>query len=299
MTKKTDDFIINLDSKREIESSFAVVNKIIRTASSGRNYLDVTLTDRTGRIDGRMFPKGNLEEIFDSINTGSICEICGNTSEFPPGSGRINIIINSITELSESDYDLDDFIITSDNNKEELIKEIRATIKNMENVHLKNLLKSFFCDQDFTDVFYDAPAAKIHHHNYIGGLLDHSVEVLKICQCLCELFPELDQDLLYTGVLLHDIGKMRAYDYDLVKIEMSEEGIMLNHLFMSAYMVYEKIKSLNFPQDLSTNLLHCILSHHGAVSMGWGSTVSPKLPEAVALHYADNMDARVKEMFQK
>jgi 3'-5' exoribonuclease len=299
MTKKPDDFVENLDSQRGIESSFAVVNKIIRTASSGRSYLDITLTDKTGQINGRMFPEDNLEEIYDSINTGSICEICGNTNEFPPGSGRINIIINSITELSDGDYDLDDFIRTSDNNKEELIEEILVIIRNMENVSLKTLLKSFFCDQDFTDVYYEAPAAKQHHHNYIGGLLDHSVEVLKICQCLCELFPQLDQDLLYAGVLLHDIGKMKAYDYDLVKIDMSEEGILLNHLFMSAYIVNEKMKSLDFPEDLSNKLLHLILSHHGAVSLGWGSTVSPKLPEAVALHYADNLDARVKEMFQK
>jgi len=246
-----------------------------------------------------MFPEDNVEEIFDSINTGSICEICGNTNEFPPGSGRINIIINSIRELSEDQYNLDDFIQTSDNDHDELVQEIRVTIKNMENVHMKNLLKSFFCDQAFTDVYYEVPAAKVHHHNYIGGLLDHSVEVLKICKCLSELFPELDLDLLYTGVLLHDIGKMKAYNYDLVKIDMSEEGIFLNHLFMSAYMVNEKMKSLDFPQNLSTKLLHLILSHHGAVSLGWGSTVSPKLPEAVALHYADNLDARVKEMFQK
>jgi 3'-5' exoribonuclease len=299
MTKKTSDYIKNLDSSRGIESLFAVVNKIIRTASSGRNYLDLTLTDRTGQIDGRMFPEDKLEEIFDAINTGSICKISGNTSEFPPGSGKFNIVINSITELSEDEYDLNDFIRTSDNNKEELVEEIRSTIKNMENIHLKNLLKSFFCDQNFTDVYYEAPSAKIHHHNYIGGLLDHSVEVLKICKCLCELFPDLDKDLLYTGSLLHDIGKIKAYNYDLIKIDWSEDGKLLNHLYISADMVNEKIKSLDFPGNLSKKLLHLILSHHGKVSLGWGSTVSPKIPEAVALHYADNLDARVKEMFQK
>ena len=299
MTKKIDDFIENIDSMRLIESQFAVVNKIIRTASSGRNYLDITLTDRTGRIDGRMFPEDKLEEIYDAINTGTICKICGNTNEFPPGSGRFNIVIKSITELTEDEYDLDNFICISDNNIEELVEEIRFTIKNIENVHLKHLLKSFFCDQNFTDVYYEAPAAKKYHHNYLGGLLDHSVEVLKICKCLCELFPDLDEDLLYTGVLLHDIGKIKAYNYDLVKIELSDEGKLLNHLYISADMVNAKIKSIDFPDDLTKKLLHMILSHHGAVSLGWGSTVSPKIPEAVALHYADNLDARVKETFRK
>jgi len=246
-----------------------------------------------------MFPDDNIQGIFNSIKEGSICKICGNVNEFPPGSGKINIIVNSINELSEDDYDLDDFIRTSDNDHDELVEEIRLTIKNMENVHLKNLLKSFFCDQEFTKVYYKAPSAIVHHHNYIGGLLDHSVEVLKICKTLCGIFPDLDRDLLYTGVLLHDIGKMRAYNHDLLKIEMSTKGRLMGHLYMSCELVKEKMKDLDFPDELSSKLLHLILSHHGDISMGWGSTISPKLPEAVALHYADNLDARVKEMFQK
>jgi 3'-5' exoribonuclease len=300
LTKKSpSDFVENLKTQRSINSQFAIVHKIIRTASSGRNYLDITLTDKTGRIDGRMFPDDNIEGLFNSINTGSICEIRGTVTEFPPGSGKVNIVINSLTELCDDDYHLEDFIKTSDNDKEKLIKEIRSVIKNMENPHLKNLLKSFFCDKSFTDEFYQAPAAMIHHHNYLGGLLDHSVEVLLICQRLCELFPQLDPDLLYTGALLHDLGKIKAYDYDAIKIEMSQDSILVDHIFRTAYLVKEKMNSLQFPEKLSQQVLHLILSHHGKVRLGWGSTVNPKLPEAVALHHADNLDARVKEMFPK
>ncbi|NYT18454.1 MAG: HD domain-containing protein, partial [Methanobacteriales archaeon] len=171
--------------------------------------------------------------------------------------------------------------------------------QNMENDDLKNLLKSFFCNQEFTEQFYKAPAAIIHHHNYQGGLLDHSVEVLLICQRLCEIFPQLDRDLLFTGALLHDVGKIRTYDYDTVKIEMSTDSILLDHLYMSADMVNDHMKSLNFSEELSQKVLHLILSHHGPVSLGWGSTVNPKIPEAMALHHADNLDARVKEIIQK
>lgn len=300
MTQKAPpDLIENLTSARDIESQFAVIHKVLRTASSGRNYLDLTLTDRTGQIKGRMFPDKNVEELFNSINTGCICKIDGRVNEFPPGSKQFNIIINSLTELEEEDYVLKDFVRISDHDHDDLTNEIITTIKRVENPYLKNLLKSFFCDKEFTDEFYIAPAAKIHHHNYRGGLLDHTVEVLKLCRTLCELFPKLDQDLLYTGVLLHDVGKIKAYDYDSVKIEMSKDSILLDHLYLSAEMVKKKMSSLNFSDELSHKVLHLILSHHGDVKLGWGSSVDPKLPEAVALHYADHLDAKVKKMFQK
>ena len=131
-----------------------------------------------------------------------------------------------------------------------------------------------------------------------GWSFEHS-RLLLICKRLCELFPQLDPDLLFTGALLHDVGKIRTYDYDKIKIEMSRDSILLDHLFMSADMVNDHMKSLNFPEELSQQVLHLILSHHGKVSLGWGSTVNPKLPEAVALHHADNLDARVKEMIEK
>lgn len=300
MSKKShNDFVQNLDSQRNICSTFAVLNKTIRTASTGRNYIDLTLTDKTGRISGRIFPDNNVQDVFDSIVSGGICKIWGNVTEFPPQSGKYNIVINSLEELSEEDYHLDDFIRTSSNDQDQLRNEIRSTIKKISNPELKNLLKTFFCDDQFTERFFQCPAAKIHHHNYLGGLLDHTVEVLRLCKTILDLFPDLDSDLLCTGALLHDIGKIRAYDYDQVKIEMSPQGLSLGHMYLSAEMVKEKINDLDISDELSDSLLHLILSHHGKVAMGWGSVIDPKTPEAVALHYADNLDARVKEMFQK
>jgi 3'-5' exoribonuclease len=300
MTRKlAEDFVANLNSQRSIDAAFAVIHKTMRTASSGRNYLALSLTDKTGRIDGRMFPDSQVETIFNSIPTGTICQVEGMVSEFPPGSGKMNIVINSLRELCEGEYILEDFISSSPMNRDEQVKVIRRIIRDMENPQLKSLLKSFFCDQEFTEKYYKAPAAIIHHHNYLGGLLDHSVEVLLICERLCDLFPKLDRDLLYTGALLHDVGKIRTYDYDKVKIEMSRDSVLLDHLFMSADMVNDRMKSLKFSEELSQQVLHLILSHHGKVSLGWGSTVNPKLPEAVALHHADNLDARVKEIMEK
>lgn len=299
MTKKLEnDFVENLDQTRSISSKFVVVDKYIKKSLNGRYYISLVFSDRTGRINGRMFPKKNAENILESIDVGGVCRLEGNVNEFPQGSGNFNVIVNNIVGLSEGEYDLDDFVVASQRDKDELVGEVRQLIKSVENQDLKKLLRSFFCDKDFAEKFYTAPAARFHHHNYLSGLLEHTVEVLKISMTLCELFPELDSDMLYTGIMLHDIGKIQTYKYDLTHIEFSEKGMLLDHIFISSDMVKEKIKALEIPEEISDKLLHMILSHHGDVSNGWGSTIDPKTPEAVALHYADNVDARVKDILQ-
>ena len=298
MSKKDEDFIENLKLTRDISSEFAVAEKIIRTSAKGRKYLDITLTDRTGQIDGRMFPS-DVESVHDSINLGSVCNVIGRISEFPLGSGKFNMVINVIDELKEDEYFIEDFVMASENNSDDLVVEIGRAIKEMKDIQLKRLLKAFFCDNNFTKQFYNAPAAVVHHHNYMGGLLDHTVEILKICRTMCKIFPDLNQDLLFCGVLLHDIGKIKTYTYGTGPIGFSEEGELLDHVYISCEMVKEKMISLETPEELSNQILHMILSHHGHISYGWGSSVDPKTPEALTLHYADNMDAKVKEVFQR
>ena len=241
----------------------------------------------------------DVEATHDTINLGSICRIVGRISEFPSGSGKFNMVINVLNELDEDEYLLEDFIMASDNNSDDLISEIRTTIKEMKSTELKNLLKSFFCDKNFTEQFYNAPAAIVHHHNYMGGLLDHTVEVLKISKTACEIFPDLNPDLLYCGVLLHDVGKIKTYTYGTGPIGFSEEGELLDHIYISCEMVKVRLEKLEIPEEISNQILHMILSHHGYISYGWGSPVDPKTPEAKTLHYSDDMDAKIKETFQR
>lgn len=301
MLKKEDDFIEKLNTVRRINTSFVIASATIKTARNGKDYLEFSLTDKTGEITARMFPNRDAQDIFENINQKSIYLINGNVDEFPRNSQNFSIKVDSFQPLEEDEYHLDDFIRTCQKDPEELIQEIMTTIDHMENPYLKKLLQEFFNDPEFAQAFSTAPSAKIYHHNYQGGLLEHTVEVLKICKTACQLFPQLDKELLYTGAILHDVGKLRAYDYDLISIDISNEGKMLDHLFISANMVKEKIDSLDedMPENLQTQLLHLILSHHGEVRNGWGSPVDPKTPEAVALHHADNLDAKVKGLLQK
>ena len=293
MPKKEEHFIKKLDKPGFIESKFAISDKIMKTSTNGNPYLDVTLTDKTGQFDGRIFH--DVDEIYEKINVGSVCLIKGKIGEFPPGSGRFNMVINSITELKETEYQNEDFKRVSVNDVKVYLEFIASTIDLIKNQDLKNLLNAFFSDETFLSEFSMAPAAIVHHHNYEGGLLDHTVEVLKLSKTTTELFPDLDKDILYAGVLLHDLGKMKTYTYGNGIIGYSEEGDMLDHIYLSCEMVKEKMDALETPRELAIEILHMILSHHGAISLGWGSSVDPKTPEALALHYADNLDAKVKK----
>ena len=171
MSKKVEDFIENLNVTRDISSKFAVSEKIIRTSAKGRKYLDLTLADKTGQMDGRMFTP-DVDIIYESINLGRVYEVIGRISEFPPDSGKYNMVVNLIDELKEDEYLLEDFVMISQNNSNDQIKEIKRAIDEVQDTHIKSLLKAFFCDDDFTKEFYMAPAAIVHHHNYMGGLLD-------------------------------------------------------------------------------------------------------------------------------
>ncbi len=296
--KEDEDFIENLKTARRLKASFVIASKTIKTARNGNDYLELRLTDKTGEIIARMFTNKDASEIFENIHEKSIYNIMGSVDEFPRNSGNFSIKVDGFKELNEDEYDIDDFTRTSGKDKDKLLNEIHTTIHEMENNYLKKLLESFFNDSEFTDEFCKAPSAKIHHHNYLGGLLEHTVEVLIICRTVCELFPRLNSDLLYTGAILHDVGKIKNYDYDLTYIDISNEGKLLDHLYISCDIVKEKMKVIKTPEDIQLQVLHLILSHHGEVSNGWGSPVNPKTPEAVALHYADNLDAKVKGIIQ-
>jgi 3'-5' exoribonuclease len=203
--------------------------------------------------------------------------------------GTLQATISSLTKTIPLDYS--DYLLQSDKNLDELIKKIFSKIDSIENPHLKNLLESFFKNQEFIEKFKKAPAATKVHQPYIGGLTEHTINVVAICETICNIYKEINRDFLITMAILHDIGKIREYTYDKV-IEHTDEGKLLGHIVIGLEMIDQKIKSLdNFPPDLELMVKHTLLSHHGHFEFG-----SPKLPSiltAIALHYADEMEAKV------
>ncbi len=205
--------------------------------------------------------------------------------------GTLQATISSLIKIAPLDLDYSDYLPQSKENLDELISKIFSKINSIENYHLKNLLKTFFDDQEFVEKFKKAPAATKVHQPYLGGLLEHTCNLVRICDTICDIFKEINREFLITMALLHDIGKVREYTYDRV-IEYTDEGKLLGHIAIGLEMIDQKIKSLdNFPPDLELMIKHTLLSHHGRFEFG-----SPKLPSiltAIALHYADEMDAKV------
>lgn len=298
MSKKEEEFIINIPLSKPVSSQFIISDKQLKISQTGRKYLEFVISDKTGDIMGRYFPNDSIDEIYDSIILGEVYQVLGHVNEFPKNSGKFNFVINKLSTLSKEEYDINDFLRISKTNKNDLILKINETINNMQDNSLKNLLESFFNDKSFLENFSNAPAAKFHHHNYISGLLEHTVEVLELCEKTSAIFPELNKDLLFTGAILHDIGKIEVYDFKLGSILYSERGKLLDHIFISADMVKNKMNDISISEELADNLLHLILSHHGDVNLGWGSSVTPQTPEAIALHHSDNLDAKVKGILQ-
>ena len=309
--KTDEDFVSQLKTDRKIDTSFIIANKSIKVSKIGKKFVTLQFADKSGKINGIKFFNNDSEadEVYDNIIVNEPHQIRGRVEEFPSGTGQYNIKFENIKRLNRSDCDLADYIIVSDKNQEEMMQEIISTIERIENHHLKLILESFFEDENFVKEFYDCPAAKLYHHNYVGGLLEHTVSVLRICKTISDFYPALDPNLLYAGAILHDIGKIHTYDYDRISIEMSDRGIFFDHIVMCNSMIASKLDSISAIigsngndneleefKEISMNLQHLILSHHGEKKNGWGSPVDPQTPEAVALHHADNMDAKVKHL---
>ena len=294
MPKKEADYIKKFNESRKIISQFLIIEKSIKKSKNNKPFLELLLQDKTGQIVGRMFNKKAYNE-FEKIEEGKIYNIVGKIQEFPHGSNKFNILIERI--ILANNFNEEEFIIQIEN-QESHIEYLINTIHEIEDKELKLLLASLFEDEEFFEKFITAPAAKKHHHNYKGGLLVHTNEVVEICKTISTIYEDIDRDLLITGAILHDIGKIETYDYKTERIEMNKKGILVDHIFISASIVKEKMDSLKISENKKINLIHLILSHHGDVELGWGSSVNPRIPEAVALHHADDMSAKISKSIE-
>jgi 3'-5' exoribonuclease len=204
---------------------------------------------------------------------------------------RIQISIAGLEKIDRSDADMSDFLESSSFSKEEMLKEIKKYSGKVKNVYLKKLLNAFFKDSDFVDGFCSAPAAKAVHHAYLGGLLEHTLSVTRLVMLIRKNYPRLNEDVLITGAILHDIGKIKELSTK-VGFDYTNDGRLLGHIVIGTMMLEKKIEQIkDFPASLSSLLKHMILSHHGVYE--WGSPKKPKTLEALVLHYADDIDAKI------
>jgi len=248
--------------------------------------LQADVMDRTGSIEGRVWD--NAEEIASLLHEAVIVKLEGEVEEF---QGRLQVRVLRLRLAEANESDRADMFASTKRNVEVMMQTIDDAIEAIEDEKIKRLLLHFFGEESFRQAFSTAPAARRIHHAYLGGLLEHTYEILQLSIPLLELYPEIKHDLLVAGILLHDVGKLREFSWE-TDIEYSDEGRLLGHVVPGAEMVASAIKQIDeFPTELAIRIQHLILSHHGRYE--WGSPRRPKTLEAIALHHLENLDGQV------
>ncbi|MFC1474925.1 3'-5' exoribonuclease YhaM family protein [bacterium] len=255
------------------------------------HYAVFSFSDRTGYIKGVCWERG--ETYHSTVSDGSIVQVDGRIVTF---NKQLQINIDRIEANPQKEHDPDDFMAVSPLDPEELFGEIQEAIGRTENPHLKELLESFFGDEEFAEAFKKCPAAKSIHHSYLGGLMEHTRNCMRLAETLCELYPQLNRDMLVSGVLMHDMGKTVEMSFD-TRVDYTDKGKLLGHIVIGQNMIRDKIDAMpDFPEELANEIAHLIISHHGENSTG--SPKRPKTAEACALHFLENLDAQTKRFLQ-
>lgn len=255
---------------------------------NGKNYDNVILQDKTGTLDAKIWDPNNVG--IADFGAMDYIEVYGDIVSF---NGALQLNVKRVRRCEEGEYDETEYMPVSKKNIEGMYAELLEMIESIENTYLRTLLRKFFVeDKSFAERFKKASAAKTIHHGFIGGLLEHTLSVTKLCAYYCTAYPALNRDLLLTSAICHDIGKTKEISAFPVN-DYTEEGQFLGHVVMGSEMVAEKVREIpGFPELLEMELKHCILSHHGEYE--FGSPKKPALIEAVALSHADDTDAKLE-----
>jgi 3'-5' exoribonuclease len=279
-------FIEDIREGEEIASPFLLGDLRLGQTRNGKPFATLKLQDRTGTIDGRVWDRA--EEFFQSFKAGDVLIIRGVADSF---NNQVQIKVGGWQRLDLAEVDQSHFLPTSPYDVETMFAELRGILTGMSDPHLGGLVRDFLDDGDLMAEFKRAPAAKRFHHAYIGGLLEHTLSIVRSVVAVHPLYPNLNRDLLLAGALLHDIGKVREFDQGLAG-DYTHEGRLLGHILIGLGMVEDKIAARpDFPRETAILLEHLVVSHHGENELG--SPKKPKILEGLALHLLDDLDAKM------
>jgi 3'-5' exoribonuclease len=282
-------YVSELEPNQVVTGTFLVSYKDVRQKKTGDPYLSLTLSDRTGDLDAKMWD--NAAEAMDTFGRDSFVRVKGLLQVF---QNRPQLTVHKIQPVADAEIEASDYFPVSKRDRAEMFAELEGWIAGMGNVHLKALLEAVFADQNVALAFRTAPAAKSVHHNWIGGLIEHVLSLCNLAKFAAGHYAGIDFDLLLSGVILHDLGKIHELSYAR-SFAYTTEGQLLGHIVIGLRMVDEKIAAIpGFPGPLRDLLLHMIVSHHG--QLDFGSPKVPLFPEALLLHLLDNMDSKMECM---
>lgn len=283
-------YINELNDKDSVREIYLVKKVTDGTAKNGNAFQTVTLQDKTGTIDGKIWDLNSNG--IGEFDEGDFALVGADVKLF---NGAKQLTIKMIRKANEGEYDEGDYFPRSAIEPGTMYRELSAMIDSISSEYFKKLLKLIFIDdENFKKTFKEHSAAKTVHHSFIGGLLEHTLSVARICDFYSKNYPFMDRDLLVSAALLHDIGKTKELS-TYPQNDYTDEGQLLGHIIIGSQMVSEAIKKVpGFPKVKANELIHCILSHHGQLE--FGSPKKPELLEAMALSFADNCDAKIETM---
>jgi 3'-5' exoribonuclease len=252
--------------------------------SDGKSFLSLELGDASGRIDAVLW--NDADNAYKSLSPGDVAQVKAVVGKY---KDNMQLRVDNIRKCEIGEYEITDYLASSSLSRKELETSLRTEITSVKTPHMSKLLKLFFDDSDFMKEFMDAPAAKLWHHAWIGGLAEHTVSVCRLARAALKNYQLLDADILITGCLLHDIGKIREFAVTTF-VDYSDDGRLMGHLVLGDQMLMEKISKMkDFPEEAAKRLRHIVLSHHGEKEKG--SPVVPATLEALIVHHCDFMDA--------
>lgn len=282
-------YIKDLSEGEKVNAVYLCRKKQSALTKAGKPYESLTLQDKTGTLDAKIWEPGSMGiDDFDELDY--IC-VTGDITSF---QGAKQLSIKRLRVAADGEYQPEDYLPCSPRDPQEMMEELKALIESVKAPYMRRLLTIFFEDAEFVRQFRSHSAAKSVHHGYVGGLLEHTLCVTKNCDYLAKSYPFLDRDLLLTAAVFHDIGKLDELS-SFPQNDYTDQGQLLGHIMIGALRIGEKMDQIpDFPEVKKRELLHCILSHHGELE--FGSPKKPAIAEAVALSFADNLDAKLETM---
>ena len=286
-------FINEIEAGETIDDIYMVREPILRSTTRGDLYIAMYLSDRTGQINGRMWQA--TEAAYKALPKPGFVHIHGRSELY---QNKLQIVVNNISIVDAGKVGIEDFLARTDKDTDKMFDEIKKTVGRIKNHQLKALVEEFLADAELMENFYTAPGGTALHHNYLGGLLEHTHNMLRVAVAILPLYPKVQADLVLAGIFLHDMGKTEELSYDMA-FSYTDSGQLIGHIVKTVLMVNQKADALRakgtqIEQTVFDALVHIILSHHGAFD--FGSPKLPATPEAFMVYYIDDLDAKVNQV---
>jgi 3'-5' exoribonuclease len=289
-------FVDQIQAGATIDGIYMISQPVLRSTTRGDLYIAMFVSDKTGRLNGRIWQA--TEQLFNSLPKEGFAHIRGRSELY---QNALQIVADHIAAVPAEKVDINDYLPRTEKDVQQMFEEVKKIVSEIKNPFLKGLVNEFLSDKELMKNFCKAPAATANHHSYIGGLLEHTNNMLNVAKAILPFYPQLQSDLVLAGIFLHDMGKTEELSYQMA-FGYTDSGQLIGHIVLTVKMVNKKAEAIEkagqeVDKEILESLEHIILSHHGQYEFG-----SPKLPmtaEAFLISYLDNIDAKINQVTDK